>query len=150
MKRWMVGLAALGLLIAGQSASAKGGKRRGYTPGPCGVGCGAGYGGCGPSVSYQTVTVYRDVTRTICELVPVTTEVEVEEVTVTPVKKTVDRTVEWYEEVRAPIKVKQTVHKMVQEKAKVSYGVLKPVTRDVEQKWVEYAPVTKKVPRTVR
>src|SRR4051812_9973557 len=89
MKRLVVGGAILTLLMLGLSQAS------------------GGWGGCGPGVTYQYVTEYRDVQRTVCETVPVTTTVEVEQVVCTPVTSKQERTETYYEQV--PKNVERTV-----------------------------------------
>src|SRR3954468_20458292 len=97
MKRLVVGLTALMLLLGACSASAFGGGG-----GHCAPPSYGGYGGysvgCG-GVSYQYVTQYQEVQRTVCEWVPVTTNVTVPETVSTPVTTTENRTETYYETV---------------------------------------------------
>jgi len=104
--------------------------------------------GCVPTVCYQTVTVYRNVTRTICETVPVRSTHEVDEVVCTPTTRKEPREEVYYEQKMVPDKIKRTVWKCVPEKQKVRYCVVEPKTRDDVERYTEMVPVTRKVPRT--
>lgn len=107
---------------------------------PCGVVSHAGLStGCG-TPSYTTV--YQPVSRTVCKLVPVTTEQEVTECSVVEVKTKEPRTEVIYKQVEKKEKVKQKVHKCVWVDDKVKVWVQKPVKKQVEVTYCTYEPKT--------
>jgi hypothetical protein len=136
----------------------------------------AGWGGCYPHCSapcqYTYQTQYQPVQRTICEVVPVTTTVDVTECYLQPVttkqketyyetvqrpmkgKQTVYRCVTekqkqtYHEVVHRPMKGKHTVYRCVPEKQEQTYYECVPVTRKVEYSYYECVPVTKTVKQT--
>jgi len=173
MKQWVVGLTALALLCAAGSVGAmryqdeakKDKVEEGPKPKveandavvtPASWPCPPAYNaapayhhGCAPaapavSYSYQYVTQYQARSRTVCEYVPVTTTVDVEEVTCVPVKKMVDVEETTWESKTLKKKGKRSVYKPVERKEKVKVGEYKWVTKDVEQQFCEVVPVQKK------
>lgn len=104
----------------------------------------SGGGCCAPTVSYQCVTVYNTVSRTICETVPVTKKQEFTEVHCVPVKRTEPREETYYEQKWVDIKVKVKVCRPVTVKQKVTYVVCVPVTKDVEEKYTTTEMIKKK------
>jgi type 1 fimbria pilin len=93
MRKWMVAGVALTLLLASSELAARGrGKGGGHSSAP--VSCGSA-----PAVTYQYVTEYVDVTRQVCEVVPVTTEQEVTVYEVKEKRTPKKETQTWYENV---------------------------------------------------
>jgi len=119
MKRWVVALAALSLLFAlSDSVTASGAPETIAPPKdeakpaapaaetipsstiPCSTYPSACSSWSYPSTSYCSptyTTAYQSVSRTVCELQPVTTEQEVTIHEQVPEKRTEKRTEEWYE-----------------------------------------------------
>src|SRR5690349_13563920 len=90
MRKWMVAAAALALLVASSDTSAKGlFKKRG---GSC-----DSAPACDQGQAYQYVTEYVTVSRTVCEVVPVTAEVDVIEYETKEIRTPKKEKQVWYE-----------------------------------------------------
>ena len=98
MKKWMAVLATLSLLAAVDTASAAHRRKS------CAPSCYT------PTCGYTYVTTYQDVTRTVCESVPVTPTQHVTEEVCTPDKKNVPQTETYYENVNDNVPVERTVN----------------------------------------
>jgi len=136
MKRWVVGFAALCLVMQAVSIS-EAGCAPVYGHSHCGLGC--GYDHCG--VTY--CTQYQTVTRQVCEYVPVTTMVDVTVMECVPVTKTENRTECYYEQVVKNVPVTRTVYKCEYVKQKQKVAVCRPVTKNVEETYTVCVPVTR-------
>src|SRR3712207_3296317 len=106
----LVGLVSLALLLGSAVGADASGSGR------CGPYCPPGVG-CYPTVSYTYRTEYRPVQRTVCELVPETTTVDVTVCYTEPV--TQKQNVTYYETVHRPMKGTRTVCRPVTEKQQV-------------------------------
>jgi len=94
-----------------------------------------------PVVSYTTQTVWQEVKRRVCHVVPVETQVDVIECYTVPV--TTKQKVSYYEQVQKAVKGKHTVYRCVPVKQKQTYYVCEPRTKKVEQTYYVCVPVKK-------
>jgi hypothetical protein len=127
----MVGLAALVVMLS-------------MTVAADAAGWGVCYPHCSAPCQYTYQTQYQPVQRTICQVVPVTTTVDVTECYLQP--ETSKQKVTYYETVQRPVKGKQTVYRCVPEKQKVTY--YETVQRPVKGKQTVYRCVPEKQEQT--